>query len=165
MSWDSRHPVLNGCNHNLVPRVFRLFGQRDNAGKTLGTSKKLNFLIGCSVTVSIVLPQKSCGNKIRCPQSLPGVAPLTKKPEDSGYEIALNQGLRSSRWPKDRRLWERGWSQIRLWRHLCVREIKSMRRKGQRATAEYMCRDQVKLFVFGGISAGDCNSCKLEYCK
>ena len=40
-----------------------------------------------------------------------------------------------------------------------------MRRKGQRATAEYMCRDQVKLFVFGGISAGDCNSCKLEYCK
>ena len=23
----------------------------------------------------------------RCPQSLPGVAPLTKKPEDSGYEI------------------------------------------------------------------------------
>ena len=45
------------------------------------------FLIGCSVTVAIVLPQKSCGNKIRCPQSLPGVAPLTKKPEDSGYEI------------------------------------------------------------------------------
>ena len=25
----------------------------------------------------------------RCPQSLPGVAPLTKKPEDSGYEIAF----------------------------------------------------------------------------
>ena len=25
----------------------------------------------------------------RCPQSLPGVAPLTKKPEDSGYEIDL----------------------------------------------------------------------------
>ena len=24
--------------HNLVPRVFRLFGQRGNAGKTLGTS-------------------------------------------------------------------------------------------------------------------------------
>ena len=23
----------------------------------------------------------------RCPQSLPGVAPLTTKPEDSGYEI------------------------------------------------------------------------------
>ena len=25
----------------------------------------------------------------RCPQSLPGVAPLTKKPEDSGYEIGF----------------------------------------------------------------------------
>ena len=25
-----------------------------------------------------------------CPQSLPGVAPLTKKPEDSGYEIVAN---------------------------------------------------------------------------
>ena len=24
--------------NNLLPRVFRLFGQRDNAGKTLGTS-------------------------------------------------------------------------------------------------------------------------------
>ena len=24
---------------------------------------------------------------LRCPQSLPGVAPLTKKPEHSGYEI------------------------------------------------------------------------------
>ena len=53
-----------------------------------GDNEKIHFfLIGCSVTVSIVLPQKSCGNKIRCPQSLPGVAPLTKKPEDSGYEI------------------------------------------------------------------------------
>ena len=72
---------------NLVPRVFRLFGQRGNAGKTLGTSKKFIFLIGCSVTVSIVLPQKSCDNKIRCPQSLPGVAPLTKKPEDSGTRL------------------------------------------------------------------------------
>ena len=30
----------------------------------------------------------------RCPQSLPGVAPLTKKPEDSGYEIApLQKGI------------------------------------------------------------------------
>ena len=26
----------------------------------------------------------------RCPQSLPGVAPLTKKPEDSGYEIGFH---------------------------------------------------------------------------
>ena len=56
-------------------------------GRLWGHRKNSIFLIGCSVTVAIVLPQKSCGNKIRCPQSLPGVAPLTKKPEDSGYEI------------------------------------------------------------------------------
>ena len=56
-------------------------------GRLWGHRKNSIFLIGCSVTVSIVLPQKSCGNKIRCPQSLPGVAPLTKKPEDFGYEI------------------------------------------------------------------------------
>ena len=73
---------------NLVPRDFRLFGQWGNAGKTLGHR--------------ILLPQDFCGktmetvteqpiNKIeffRCPKSLPGVAPLTKKPEVSGYEIA-----------------------------------------------------------------------------
>ena len=29
----------------------------------------------------------------RCPQSLPGVVPLTKKPEDSGYEIETVQSL------------------------------------------------------------------------
>ena len=58
-------------------------------GRLWGHRKNSIFLIGCSVTVSIVLPQKSCGNKIRCPQSLPGVAPLTKKPEDSGYEIVV----------------------------------------------------------------------------
>ena len=56
-------------------------------GRLWGHRKNSIFLIGCSATVSIVLPQKSCGDKIRCPQSLPGVAPLTKKPEDSGYEI------------------------------------------------------------------------------
>ena len=34
----------------------------------------------------------------RCPQSLPGVAPLTKKPEDSGYEIELQkEGLWSAK--------------------------------------------------------------------
>ena len=50
----------------------------------------------------ILLPQDFCGKTMetvteqpikkieffRCPQSLPGVAPLNKKPEDSGYEIA-----------------------------------------------------------------------------
>ena len=61
-------------------------------GRLWRHQKNLIFLIGCSVTVSIVLPQKSCGNIIRCPQSLPGVAPLIKKPEDSGYEIDCTCG-------------------------------------------------------------------------
>ena len=59
-------------------------------GRLWGHRKNSIFLIGCSVMVSIVLPQKSCGNKIRCLQSLPGVAPLTKKPEDSGHEIGVD---------------------------------------------------------------------------
>ena len=62
-------------------------------GRLWGHRKNSIFLIGCSETVSIVLPQKSCGNKIRCPQSLPGVAPLTKKPEDSGYEIGVKRAF------------------------------------------------------------------------
>ena len=70
-------------------------------GRLWGHRKNSIFLIGCSVTVSIVLPQKSCGNKIRCPQSLPGVAPLTKKPEDSGYEIDLRFEFRSIRMKLD----------------------------------------------------------------
>ena len=52
----------------------------------------------------ILLPRDFCGKTMetvtgqpikkieffRCPQSLPGVAPLTKKPEDSGYEIGFS---------------------------------------------------------------------------
>ena len=77
---------------NLVPRVFRLFGQRGNAGKTLGTS---NFIIPqdfCGKTMETVTEQPI--KKIeffRYPQSLPGVAPLNKKPEDSGYEIVQHR--------------------------------------------------------------------------
>ena len=41
----------------------------------------------------------------RCPQSLPGVAPLTKKPEDSGYEIA--DALECVTEQTDKGLW--GW--------------------------------------------------------
>ena len=56
---------------NLVPRVLRLFGHRvDTRGDSGDFEKIENFLIGCSLTVFIVLPQKSCGNKIRSPQSL-----------------------------------------------------------------------------------------------
>ena len=35
----------------------------------------------------------------RCPQSLPGVAPLTKKPEDFGYEIESSWTC-GHRWPR-----------------------------------------------------------------
>ena len=50
-------------------------------GETLGKSKKkkMTFLIGCSVTPCIVLPQKS-----------PGDQPLAKEPEDSAYENGLS---------------------------------------------------------------------------
>ena len=55
----------------------------------------------------ILLPQDFCGKTMetvteqpikkieffRCPQSLPGVAPLTKKPEDSGYEIEIKRSF------------------------------------------------------------------------
>ena len=57
----------------------------------------------------ILLPQDFCGKTMetvterpikkfeffRCPQSLPGVAPLTKKPEDSGYEIVFQSSKRT----------------------------------------------------------------------
>ena len=50
--------------------------------------KNIFFLIGCPATTSIVLPQKSCGNKIPVyPRVSTGAHPLTKKPEDSGYQI------------------------------------------------------------------------------
>ena len=45
-------------------------------------------LIGCSETACIVLPQKSCGNKIPVPQSFfwqPTAG--QREPEDCGYEI------------------------------------------------------------------------------
>ena len=58
----------------------------------------------------ILSPQDFCGKTMetvteqpikkieffRCPQSLPGVAPLTKKPEDSGYEIGIKTNLPAS---------------------------------------------------------------------
>ena len=55
---------------NLVPRVLTLFGQRLVARRDSGEFKKFNFLIGCPIMASFVLPQKSCGNKIPVPESL-----------------------------------------------------------------------------------------------
>ena len=83
----SRWPVSSGQPTISDPESSGFLVSGATPGRLWGHRKNLIFLIGCFVTVSIVLPQKSCGSKIRCPQSLPGVAPLTKKPEDSGYEI------------------------------------------------------------------------------
>ena len=58
----------------------------------------LNFLIGCSVTACIVLPQKSCGNKIPVPQSLSGDQPLAKGPEDPGFEISHDHTFLGNFW-------------------------------------------------------------------
>ena len=62
-------------NYNLVPRVLRLFGQRVGARRDSEEFKKFKFfdwlLCFSSVKASIVLPQKSCGNKIPCTRPVP----------------------------------------------------------------------------------------------
>ena len=63
---------------------FLVSGWTPWPGEALENSKKTIFLIGCPVTACIVLPQKSCGTAVS-----PGDHPLTKKPEDCGYEIGL----------------------------------------------------------------------------
>ena len=50
------------------PQAFWLVGGRQE--RLWRIQKNLNFLIGCPITVCIVLPQKSCGNNIPVPQSL-----------------------------------------------------------------------------------------------
>ena len=80
--------TIEACSDSIsYPESSGFLVSGATPGRLWGHQKNSIFLIGCSVTVSIVSPQKSCGNKIRCPQNLPGIAPLTKKPEDSGYEI------------------------------------------------------------------------------
>ena len=76
----------------------------------------------------ILLPQDFCGKTMetvteqpikkieffRCPQSLPGVAPLTKKPEDFGYEIGW-------RWYVIKRLQTLEFFLKFIWRQLSVK--------------------------------------------
>ena len=64
----------------------------------------------------ILLPQDFCGKTMetvteqpikkieffRCPHGLPGVAPLTKKPEDSGYEIVYMSVLKIAKFQSSR---------------------------------------------------------------
>ena len=82
----------------LVSRVLRLFGQRvaRRQERLWRIIKKLYLfdwlLCFSSVTASIVLPQKSCGNNMPVPQSL-SWRPAARQRAwgiSSGYEIANN---------------------------------------------------------------------------
>ena len=69
----------------------RLWGHRillpqDFCGKTMETVTEQPKSCGKTMETVTEQPIKKI-EFFRCPQSLPGVAPLTKKPEDSGYEI------------------------------------------------------------------------------
>ena len=55
---------------NLVPRVLKLFGQRLIARRDSGEFEKIKYFDWLPRTASIVLPKKSCGNKIPVSQSL-----------------------------------------------------------------------------------------------
>ena len=76
---------------NFVPRVLRLLGQRAAPGETLGSWKNVIFLIGCSelFRVTKLRTVNSRIPTVTTPlsQSLSLRRPLTKKPENSGYEI------------------------------------------------------------------------------
>ena len=75
---------------NLVPRVLWLFGQR------MGASRDSGVLEFCYRKISAVKQWKSLQgsqsknlNFFEFPRVSTGAHPLTKKPEDSGYEIGL----------------------------------------------------------------------------
>ena len=90
----------------LVPKLSSHFSRF----KTISYPESSGFLVSGATPGRlwghrILLPQDFCGKTMatvteqpikkieffRCPQSLPGVAPLTKKPEDSGYEIGFKK--------------------------------------------------------------------------
>ena len=64
--------------YNLVPTVLRLFSQRVGARRDSGgLEKKFKLsLMGCSVTACIAFYKIPAADQ-----------PLTKEPEDSGFEI------------------------------------------------------------------------------
>ena len=81
--------LLQGAISNLVPRVLWLFGQR------MGASRDSGVLEFCYRKISAVKQWKSLQgsqsknlNFFEFPRVSAGAHPLTKKPEDSGYEIA-----------------------------------------------------------------------------
>ena len=84
----SNTPNLSRIDFNLVPRVLWLFGQR------VGASRDSGVLEFCYRKISVVKQWKSLQGSqsknlifFELPRVSTGAHPLTKKPEDSGYEI------------------------------------------------------------------------------
>ena len=82
---------------NLVPRVLWLFGQR------MGASRDSGVLEFCYRKISAVKQWKSLQgsqsknlNFFEFPRVSTGAHPLTKKPEDSGYEIGCHHEVSTS---------------------------------------------------------------------
>ena len=81
--------VLSLVRFNLVPRVLKLFGQRLVARRHSG---ELEFYYRRISAVKQWKPLRSlyraANQKFQFSRVSPGAYPLTKKPGDSGYEIA-----------------------------------------------------------------------------
>ena len=96
--------------HTYIPTtLFVLASQTTTVCDAVSYPESSGFLVSGETPArlwghQILLPQDFCGKTMetvteqpikkielfRCPQSLPGVAPLTKKLEDSGYEIVCD---------------------------------------------------------------------------
>ena len=78
-------------SHNELQSRTRVFRPFWSAGQRREDSGDIEFYYRRISAVKQWKPLRNSQSKklnfFRCPQSLPGVAPLTKKPEDSGYEI------------------------------------------------------------------------------
>ena len=90
LSCENLPVLVRYSRGNLVPRVLWLFGQR------VGASRDSGVLEFCYRKISAVKQWKSLKgsqsknlNFFKFPRISTGAHPLTKKPEDSGYEIAL----------------------------------------------------------------------------
>ena len=96
---------FSGC-HLFDQSIFAIIVSNAYDSRAISYPESSGFLVSGATPGRlwghrILLPQDFCGKTMetvteqpikkieffRCPQSLPGVAPLTKKPEDSGYEI------------------------------------------------------------------------------
>ena len=103
------------CN---VPRVLRLFGCRLVARRDSG---ELEFYYRRFSAVKQLKPLRSRQSKKLSSSVSPGAHPLTKEPEDSGYEIAAHVDNRECQctsiisYPDPQALWPAVGRQERLW--------------------------------------------------